>query len=96
MQISRRSGQNMATADSWDMWPLNPGPGVMLAVFRNGYSSVVNGPGSNGPVIFSTDADAEAFAMKTAPGLPRRRRDSGPVNHNPQPNPATALDEAKA
>lgn len=96
MQISRRSRQNMATADSWDVWPLNPGPGFMLALFRNRCSSVVNGQGSSGPIIFPTEADAVAFAMKNAPGRPRWRRDSNPVNQNPQLNPATALDEAKA
>lgn len=96
MQISTRSRQNMATAYSWDVWPLDHGPGVMLALFRYRRSSVVHGPGSHGPVIFPTEADATAFIMKNAPGLPRRRRDPGSVSPSPHPNPVTALEEAKA
>jgi len=95
MQISRRSRQNMAIADSWDVWPLNPGPGAMLAVFRNGYSSVLNGPGSSGPAIFPTESAAVAFAVENLPGRPRRcrkRRGSASAAQKQHPKPVTTLD----
>lgn len=96
MQLSIRSRRNMATAYSWDVWSLDPEPGFILALFRYGRSSVVNGPGRNGPVIFPTEADAVSFAMENIQGRRRQHRDPCTVNQNQHPNPVTPLDEAKA
>lgn len=72
MQISRTSRQNMAVADSWDAWPLEPGPGFHLVVFRDGFSAVIHGAGNMAPVIFSTEEDAAAYMATNAPDVPRR------------------------
>lgn len=69
MQISRTSRQNLAKADSWDVWPAEPGPGFHLVVFLNGFSAVIHGPGNVGPVIFPT----EEAAIAHAPDVPRRK-----------------------
>lgn len=76
LPITRTSHQNIAAADSWDVWPLDDGSGYMLVVFRGGFSAVVSS--LDGPYVWEDEQGAVDYLTGHRPDLLRTRCDPGP------------------
>lgn len=74
--ITRVSYLNLYQADSWDVWHLDHGNGVMLVLFLNGFSAVVST--HEGPFVWEDEQSAVNYLIGHRPNLPRFRSDPGP------------------
>lgn len=74
--LTRTSYQNMLSADSWDVWPLDDGSGYMVVVFLNGFSSVLST--LDGPYVWENEQKAIDYITGHRFDMLRFRCDPGP------------------